>query len=702
EKQKAYNAALAEQKDARSGYLPKVIFTGDIGYKHYRDSGTGYESENDGFYDARVTVSQLLYDWDKTSSFVAARKNHMLAALYAYINEASQVSFDTIVAYLNVLKYQELRELAMQNVVTHENLLENIRMQVERGKKGRSELERINGRMASAQSRLLLSRNDYKKAVYTLHKLLGRFTPVNEMTMPQLDTGELPGSLREALDLQVRFNPQLREIFYSTARKRYEYQSKKSEHLGRLSLEGSANIENEFDDSDQYETDARIALRYRLPLFDSGLSHQVRAASSQVHRQQQEGYRLRRTLLHDIQLTWAAHKMLEEQIAVLKKNLYFTRRSLESYKEEFVLGRRSLINILDAQNEHQHVNEQLVDAIYSREMEKYRILLAEGVLLSKLGLLNPLAQRMINEDDNYVPFSNDDLPLNHDFDQDGVADDRDVSVNNLKDTRVNELGIDQGYDSSYIFATVVGNAKEAENVIGRKDSLAKKPMRLNTTTVFDFNAFLPGGAALTDTMSQKMMKQLVKQARSYSVQTPLYIRVSTNEYDDANENYNLSIQRAYTLKRILLHHKLDDKGVFVFADTNAPKGRNILRMKFTDKLAEYRNQYQTYSVTDQIFARRANRIANVQKLDEIIAGISQHPGKVDIILYSNEHSSKEANRQLDLKRSFLLADYLAGKGIGADKVTVFSWGSFAEDPLEPVSRQGRQLLQYVLRKPDNR
>ncbi|PID44736.1 MAG: hypothetical protein CSB48_01065, partial [Proteobacteria bacterium] len=29
EKQKAYNAALAEQKDARSGYLPKVIFTGD-------------------------------------------------------------------------------------------------------------------------------------------------------------------------------------------------------------------------------------------------------------------------------------------------------------------------------------------------------------------------------------------------------------------------------------------------------------------------------------------------------------------------------------------------------------------------------------------------------------------------------------------------------------------------------------------------
>ncbi len=592
----------------------------------------------------------------------------------------------------------------MQNVVTHENLLENIRMQVERGKKGRSELERINGRMAAAQSRLLLSRNDYKKAVYELHKLLGRFTSVNEMTMPQLDTSELPGSLREALDLQVKFNPQLRETFYSTAQKRYEYLSKKSERFGRLSLEGSANIENEFDDSDQYETDARIALRYHLPLFDSGLSHQARAASSQVHRQQQESYRLRRTLLNDIQLTWAAHKMLDEQIAVLKKNLYFTRRSLESYKEEFVLGRRSLINILDAQNEHQHVNEQLVDAIYSREMEKYRILLAEGVLLSKLGLLNPLAQRMIDEDHHYVPFSDDDLPLNHDFDQDGVADDRDVSVNNPKGTQVNELGIDQNYDSGYLFATAVGSVEveEAENVIGRKDSLVKKPMRLNVTTKFDFNAFLPGGAALTNTMSQKMMKQLVKQARSYSVQTPLYITVSTNEYDNADKNYRLSIERAYALKRILLQHKIDDKGVFVFADTNAPKGRNILRLKFTDQITEYQHQYQTHSVTDQIFASKANRIANVQRLDEIIDTIRQHPGKVDIVLYSNELPNREDNRQLDLKRSFLLAKYLAEKGLKAGKVAIFSWGSFAEDPLVPEVRHARQLMQYVLRKPKNR
>ncbi len=702
EKQKAYNVALAEQQDARSGYFPKVIFSGDVGYKYYRDGDTEYKNESDGFYEATLTVSQLLYDWGKTSSLDQARKSYMLAALYSYMGEAEQVVYDTITAYLNVLKYSELQRSAEENVLTHENLLESIRMQVESGKKGRSELERINGRMAAAQSRLLLRRNDYKKAVFNLHKLLGRFTPVEDMVMPVMDGTQLPSSLREALALQTKFHPLLREAFYTISQKEWESKNKKSESWGRFSLEGFSRVGNEFTPSDEYEMETRVGLRYNHTLFDAGRSHRVAAAVSQVHAEQQKNYQIRRTLLNDIQLSWAAHKLLTEQIGVLKKNLYFTARSLVSYKKEFVLGRRSLINILDAQNENQRVTEQLVNAVYSREMEKYRVLLSEGMLLQKLGLLNPLAQTMVEKDDNYQPLSNDALPLSNDFDRDTIVDEVDVSVNSQAGDRVNDLGVNKKIDSSYLYAVPQQEGTPAENHIGPDDSLKKKPMTLGVTTLFDFDAFSSESIGLSDIISKKMMKEMVRQARDYSTRAPLYITVSSNESDDPDVNYSLALRRAYSLKRILQQNGVEDKGVFVFADTNAAKGHNVLRMLFTDNTAAYQQQYLTHSIAANIFVQRENKIRDFVQLDKIITDIGHHQGRAEIVLFSNELPNREDNRQLGLKRANLLREYVAEKGINPEMITVFSWGNFRQDPLVPESRHINQYVQYVLRNGDGK
>ncbi len=714
EKQKAYNIAVAEQKDVKSQYLPRVLFTGNVGYKIYRDGEvrdgenvydevtgrdiTGYTVKDDGFYDARITLSQLLFDFGKTSALVEARRNYMLAAFYSYVGEASQVSYEAIAGYLDVLKFNELRQLAMDNVLTHQNLLESVRKQVESGKKGRSDLERINGRMTSAQSRLLMRQNDYKKAVYALHKMLGRFTPVQEMVMPDLDTGELPGSLKEALALQVESHPLLREAYYNVAQKQSEHRNKRQGSLGRLSMEGAASVENEFGTSDEYETDARIGLRFELPLFDAGVKERVVAAAAGIHREQQRRYQVRRTLVNDIQMSWAAHKLLTEQIAILKKNLYFTGKSLETYKQEFVLGKRNLINILDAQNENFYIHEQLVDATYSREREKYRILLSEGVLLSRLGLLDSRVQAMIAGDDRYEPLGDDTLPLVDDFDLDGVLDESDISVNNLPEVTVDELGIDKEYDSGYIYDKADSKAADEDVVvIGLEDSLEEKPMRVNTVTMFDFDAFLPKGTGLTEIMTSKMMKDLVSQARTSMAGSPLFITVSTNEYKDPAANYSLGLQRAYTLKRILQKNRIEDKGIFVYADNRAAKGHNTLRLKFTDSLDDYQKQYEIHSLVANIFAFGSSTLKKGEHLDKVVAAIAKNPGKAEIILYSNETAGSRREHELGLQRTASLKKYLAGQGLGSDKVTVFSWGRFREDPLLSESKRVTQFLQYVLR-----
>ena len=90
---------------------------------------------------------------------------------------------------------------------------------------------------------------------------------------------------------------------------------------------------------------------------------------------------------------------------------------------------------------------------------------------------------MIEEDNNYKPFSADTLPLPHDSDQDGAADDIDVS---------------------HIYETAPQPAGQKEIVIGPKDSLTQKPMEMDVVTRFDFDDFLPGTLGLIQIITTKI------------------------------------------------------------------------------------------------------------------------------------------------------------------------------------------------------
>ena len=90
---------------------------------------------------------------------------------------------------------------------------------------------------------------------------------------------------------------------------------------------------------------------------------------------------------------------------------------------------------------------------------------------------------MIEEDNNHKPFSADTLPLPHDSDQDGAADDIDVS---------------------HIYKTAPQPAGQKEIVIGPKDSLTQKPMEMDVVTRFDFDDFLPGTLGLIQIITTKI------------------------------------------------------------------------------------------------------------------------------------------------------------------------------------------------------
>jgi adhesin transport system outer membrane protein len=66
---------------------------------------------------------------------------------------------------------------------------------------------------------------------------------------------------------------------------------------------------------------------------------------------------------------------------------------LLSYREQFNIGRRSLLDVLDAQNSRYNVQQQTETARLARVYAQYRVLAAESRLIEALGVQSPAAAR---------------------------------------------------------------------------------------------------------------------------------------------------------------------------------------------------------------------------------------------------------------------------------------------------------------------
>lgn len=701
EKQKVYNGAISDVDVARSGYFPTLVFEAQGGYQNVRDGSTSYKSENDSYYEAKITARQTLYDWGRVSADKKAKNAYVFSSLYGYLRASSDIAYKSIKAYIDVLKYHELEKLAVQNVQTHQNILKSVKMRMDAGKQGRSEMERVLGRLATARTKMLLRQSEYERALHVMHKYLGRFTDFESMSEPIFDEQLLPVNLKQAFETQISLHPAILQGSYAIKQREFEHERQKDDRYGKLYLELSGKVHDEGKKDNEH--DAYVALRYDHTLYDGG----KRSALSQkytslVHEEQQKQLSVKRVLNNDLQLTWSAYKLLYSQIGELKKSLYFTKKALQTYKEEFRIGRRLLITILDAQNEYQNAKEQLESMRHDLISEKFRVLYAQGTLLRDLNLLTPQMKTLLKHDEKLMALSEDTLPLKDDFDEDGVKNEKDLSVNNIPKTLVNALGVDEKMMKlNKIDESVEKQIKNSIIIIKSKEDMIKNPLKAGIMARFDFVSFKPKSMELSEN-SKDTMRYLIEQIKNYASEGMLYIKVGTHEFDDEDKNRNLALSRAYNFKRILQAHNIDKDSIQVFADTKTKEPKSYLGLKIINSSADYKSQYSSHFFQKPLFAKKTFKLTKEGKnfINNLAKDIKhKNTPYVDMVIYSNDFKNPIRNRNLSIEREKILKDELAKNGIDISKVFVFGWGEFKEYNflVGNTDMKNYNKIEYVLR-----
>lgn len=379
-----------ELRQARSFYLPQLDVEARYGYGSFNDLASRNRPGDDDYLgtdplEARVVLQQRLFDGFETDGRVAREKARTASASHRVYERSEFISLDAVNAYLEVLRSRELLALARENVEVHRNILDSLEQRAQRGVGDRANVVQTATRLGRAEATVSERLNQLRDAEAEYEAVVGEMP--GQLTMPAFPDAELPPDRGGTLELVVDANPtiQVREADIRAAEAEVDVVS--ANFYPRVNIEADTAYREAFDGNDTYEHVSRIMVVMRWNLYSGGAdTANRREALARVAEAKNERHQALRDAAREVQTSWSALENERQRVIELRRSVDFADETRASYLEQFRVAERTLLDVLDAENELFAVRSQLVTAENNLLFSKYRILALLGNLLNTLGI----------------------------------------------------------------------------------------------------------------------------------------------------------------------------------------------------------------------------------------------------------------------------------------------------------------------------
>jgi len=286
ERIKHYNSIVEDVNIAKAGYLPTLDLQAGTGFERINNSVTNFKWRDADIYQARVVLRENLFNGLGTKNDVTRNEARLAAAVFSLLARINQTAYDTVSAYIDILKLQDQTEEARKNVNTQQKIFLDVRKIVEQGVGKKSDLDRVAARLASAQSNYVLRDNSHKEAVYNFHKLLGRFVDQEALLVPRFDNQQLPLSLDEGLRIMFERHPSLQMAARNVEVQRAAYEYNKKDYFPKVDLELSHEWTQDMDGTDGRDDKSQAMIMMNWNLFNGQADRaRVKKGLSLIHNE---------------------------------------------------------------------------------------------------------------------------------------------------------------------------------------------------------------------------------------------------------------------------------------------------------------------------------------------------------------------------------------------------------------------------------
>ena len=381
----AFKSSIYGVDAARSGYLPSVDVSASAGYER-RNYGVEEEYNRNT---AELSVTQMLYDGFRTSNTVDRFKRIQLIRYFELISQTEQTALEASIALLDVQKFKELVQLAEANLQEHESVYQQIEQSVGAGVARAADLEQISGRLSLAQSNVLTEYSNLHDVSARYLRVVGEL-PMNDIKQADLDEKNIPISVNQALDVAYKNSPSFYASLYNIEAQKANAKAQKAAFHPNVDLSARYGSQDR-DELGQNETrtEARVGIDISYNLYNGGLDNAnleqaYQDISIAKYQRDQSCIDIRQSL----QIAYYNVTILEQKLPALDQHRESSTKVKIAYKDQFDIGQRTLLDVLDAENESFQSTRSYIVALYDRQSAILTMLKEMGKLLPALNVMS--------------------------------------------------------------------------------------------------------------------------------------------------------------------------------------------------------------------------------------------------------------------------------------------------------------------------
>lgn len=392
--------ANRDLRDAYADYLPSVDVTGGAGQENTNNSttrgtnaGIGLNANTSRTLSRReftAQATQLLFDGWGVMHTVDGKKSRVRAAAKRVQGDAQDISLQVVEAFLEIHFRQHVVEVAQRNLAAHQRIYGQIEKRSEGGIGRKADLDQALGRLARARSNLLGAQGNLRDAETTYVRVVGK--KPEQLVFPSNPDAGFPSSRHAAIEQALANHPILQASKFDVMVTNSEYKAGRSPFSPRVTFDVGIQRNHNIDGS-KGDNDRNFAMvRFVWNVFRGGGDVANLCRLAYKHQEAVEVQnRAYRQVIERVDFAWTQYEVAKDSLRPLKTHRDASLRTRDAYQKQFNIGQRTLLDLLDSENELFTSSVDYLDGQRLLSVGMYRIINSMGALTDYLGITLPNA-----------------------------------------------------------------------------------------------------------------------------------------------------------------------------------------------------------------------------------------------------------------------------------------------------------------------
>ncbi len=366
-----------------SNWRPRVTIFSDVGKQ--RVDNKVDDPEGTTPRSVELDVTQSLFRGGRTIAGTRRAEAEVDAQRARLLDTEQEVLLSAAIAYMDVWRDQSVLQLQINNEQVLTRQLEASRDRFEVGEITRTDVAQSESRLARAVGDRVAAEGDLSISRAVYQEVIGVAPGLLE-AVPSVEG--IPEGLDQIIEVAENENPTVLADVFSEAAELQNVKVQFGQLLPEISVVGTLRHSAEEATARSKRDQAQILARVTVPIYQQGfVSSQVREAKQRSSQRRLQIDESRRRVVQESISAWEALITARAEIEAFEAEVNSTRIALEGVRQENAVGARTVLDILDAEQEFLDAQVSLVRAQRDEVVAGYQVLTAMGRMIAlNLGL----------------------------------------------------------------------------------------------------------------------------------------------------------------------------------------------------------------------------------------------------------------------------------------------------------------------------